>query len=93
MLTSPFVETSEGPEIAVGMGMTAPAALIAPVSVVSTTPASNVPTVPVSATPVAPIPGNFGNFPSLFISSSFSASLLFSCHFFFSFYLAFPLFF
>ena len=101
ILISPLAETSEGPEIATTVGMTAPVAPVAPipaapsvlVSAVPTTPASNVPTVLVSATPVAPIPSNFGNFPSLLISSSFSASLLFSCHFFFHFALRFPFFF
>ena len=97
ILISLLVETSKRPEIAAGVGMTAPttpvapipAALSAPVSAVPTTPASAVPTVFVSATPVAPIPGSFGKFPFPFISSSFSVSLLFPCHGF-SFYLAFP---
>ena len=88
ILISLLAETFEGPEIAAGVGMTAPAAPVAPiptvpsvsVSTVPTTTAFAVPTVLVSATPEAPIPGNFGKFPFLLISSSFSASLLFSCH-------------
>ena len=101
MIISPFVETSEGPEIATGVGMTALAAPVAPipvapsisVSAVPTTPVSSVPVVPISATPVAPIPGNFGNF-------SFSSYFIFffckpflpvpSFFFFFNFALRFP---
>ena len=98
ILISPLVETFEGPEIVAGMGMTALTAPVAPisappsvpVSAVPTTPAFDVPTVLVYAKPVAPILGNFGNFPSLLISSSFSASLFFSCHFFFHFALRSP---
>ncbi|XP_030957107.1 uncharacterized protein KIAA0754-like [Quercus lobata] len=67
-----FMETSEGPEIAAGVGMTAPAAPVAPipaapsvpVSAVPTTPAFDVSTVLVSATPVAPIPGLLPTIPS-----------------------------
>ena len=88
----PIAETSEGPEIAAGVGMIAPVALIAPIPVapsvpvpaVPTTPVSSVPAVPVSATPVAPIPGNFGNF---FFLHVFSSHAFF---FIFLFCLAFP---
>lgn len=94
ILISPLAETSEGPGIAAGVGMTTPAAPVVPipaapsvpVSAVPTTHVSSVPIVPVSATPVAPIPGNFGtlSFSSYFIHFSF-ASLFFPCHFFFIF--------
>ena len=91
ILISPLAETSEGPEIAAGMGMTAPAAPVAPipaapsipVSAVPAAPVSSVPVVPLPATPVAPIPGNFGtlSFSSYFILFSF-ASLFFPRHLF-----------
>ncbi|XP_050241181.1 endochitinase A1-like [Quercus robur] len=78
-----FIETSKGPEIAAGVGMTAsatpiapiPAAPSAPISVVPTTPASSVPAVLVSATPVAPIPGPLPTIPSQFEASSSSAAV------------------
>ena len=64
ILISSLAETSEGPEIAAGVGMTAPATPVVPIpaapsapfSTVLTTPTSTVPTVLVSATPVA-LPG------------------------------------
>ncbi|XP_050242250.1 endochitinase A1-like [Quercus robur] len=78
-----FMETSEGPEIAAGVGMTAPAAPVAPipaapsvpVSAVPTTPASTMPIVLVSATPVAPIPGSLPTIPSQFEAGSSSAAI------------------
>ena len=68
ILISPLAETSKGPEITAGVGMTAPASPVAPVpaapsvpvSAVPTAPVPSVPVVPFPATPVAPIPGNFG---------------------------------
>ena len=77
ILNSPLAETSKGPEIAAGEGMTAPASPVAPtpaapsvpVSVVPTAPVPSVPVIPLPATPVAPIPGNFfffALFPFLF---------------------------
>ena len=70
-----LAESFEGPGIAAGVGMPAPAALVmaspvvpsAPFSAVPTAPASAVPIVLVSATPAAPIPGSSGKFPFPFI--------------------------
>ncbi|XP_030936892.1 endochitinase A1-like [Quercus lobata] len=78
-----FMETSEGPEIAAGVGMTAlatpvapiPAAPSVPVSAIPTTPVSSVPAVLVSATPVAPIPGPLLTIPSQFEAGSSSAAI------------------
>ena len=96
ILIFPLAETSEGPKIAAGVGMTAPATPVVPipaapsvpVSAVPAAPVSSVPVVPFPAAPVAPIPGNFWHsfflflFHPLFFCKSFLPTL--SLSFFFS---------